>query len=191
MSANKTETADLNQEAEFILKHRVAGAAFLLFFGALFLPWLLGPPSVAGNLAEAIKSALRENRAYDVFVRDIVSAEGDLFKPGNGLVGYKARESMQLDRLSNTVKTFTGVAILCTIGWETAGQKGAALTAFAFESALPGSGAKIIAISIAVLLSRPFWGGAIIPNVPHNMPLVARSLCRLGWSGVQWCLWGR
>ena len=54
--------------------------------------------------------------------------------------------------------TFTGVAILCTIGWDTAGQKGAALTAFAFETALPGSGAKIIAISIAVFAFTTILG---------------------------------
>lgn len=30
-----------------MLKHRIVGAAFLLFFGALFLPWVLGPPSEA------------------------------------------------------------------------------------------------------------------------------------------------
>jgi AGCS family alanine or glycine:cation symporter len=56
------------------------------------------------------------------------------------------------------VCTFTGVAILCTIGWDTAGQKGAALTAFAFEAALPGSGAKIIAISIAVFAFTTILG---------------------------------
>lgn len=32
-------------EPEFVLKHRIVGAAFLLFFGALFLPWVLGAPS--------------------------------------------------------------------------------------------------------------------------------------------------
>jgi len=31
--------------AEFVLKHRIAGAAFLLLFGAFLLPWLLGPHS--------------------------------------------------------------------------------------------------------------------------------------------------
>ena len=34
-------------ENSFVLKHRIVGAAFLLFFGALFLPWILGPPSEA------------------------------------------------------------------------------------------------------------------------------------------------
>jgi len=36
-------TTDVN--TDFVLKHRVAGAAFLLFFGALVLPWVLGPPN--------------------------------------------------------------------------------------------------------------------------------------------------
>ena len=44
MSKPVPNTAD---EADFVLKHRITGAAFLLFFGALFLPWLLGPPSEA------------------------------------------------------------------------------------------------------------------------------------------------
>ncbi|MCH2208388.1 MAG: DUF1549 and DUF1553 domain-containing protein [Lentisphaerales bacterium] len=66
-----------------------------------------------GNLSEAIKSSIRENKPYDQFVKDIVAAKGDLYKPGNGFAGYKAREPMQLDRLANTIKTFTGIAVEC------------------------------------------------------------------------------
>lgn len=66
-----------------------------------------------GNLSQAVKTAIRENRPYDVFVRDIVSATGPIFKKGNGLAGYKAREVMQLDRLANTVKSFLGITIEC------------------------------------------------------------------------------
>lgn len=40
------------QQPDFVLKHRIAGAAFLLFFGALFLPWLLGPPSEAVKIPD-------------------------------------------------------------------------------------------------------------------------------------------
>ena len=43
MSNTPVET----NENDFVLKHRIAGAAFLLFFGALVLPWLLGPPTEA------------------------------------------------------------------------------------------------------------------------------------------------
>jgi len=39
--------------AEFDLKHRVTGAAVLLFLGALVLPWLLGPPSEASKVEAA------------------------------------------------------------------------------------------------------------------------------------------
>jgi hypothetical protein len=67
----------------------------------------------AGNFSQAIKTAVRENRPYDDFVRDIVNAKGPLYEKGNGLAGFKARESMQLDRLANTTKTFLGMGIDC------------------------------------------------------------------------------
>ena len=67
----------------------------------------------AGNFSEAIKSSIRQNKPYDVFVKELVDAKGELYKPGNGLAGFKARETMQLDRLANTVKTFLGIAVEC------------------------------------------------------------------------------
>ena len=60
-----------------------------------------------------MKTAVRDNRPYDQFVRDIVSAKGLLYEKGNGLAGFKAREVMQLDRLANTVKSFLGMGIDC------------------------------------------------------------------------------
>ena len=45
-------TTDKTSEPEqFNLKHRVTGAAVLIFFGALVLPWLLGPPSEAKKVS--------------------------------------------------------------------------------------------------------------------------------------------
>lgn len=44
-----TKSSTATQSTDFVLKHRVAGAAFLLFFGALALPWLLGPPNQSSN----------------------------------------------------------------------------------------------------------------------------------------------
>jgi len=67
----------------------------------------------AGNLSQAIKSSIRDNKPYDTFVRELVDAKGKLYKPGNGFAGFKARETMQLDRLANTVKTFLGLGIDC------------------------------------------------------------------------------
>ena len=52
----KTQTSESSDVVEFDLKHRITGAAVLLFFGALVLPWLLGPPSVASK-AEGVDGA--------------------------------------------------------------------------------------------------------------------------------------
>ena len=38
-----------DEVVEFELKHRITGAAVLLVFGVLFLPWLLGSPSEANK----------------------------------------------------------------------------------------------------------------------------------------------
>lgn len=47
-------TTEPQSAAEFNLKHRVTGAAVLLFLGALVIPWLLGPPSEAGKDPDAV-----------------------------------------------------------------------------------------------------------------------------------------
>jgi len=60
MSNTPTEIDD----NDFVLKHRVAGAAFLLFFGALVLPWLLGPPSNANETADDIDSGIIQTQEY-------------------------------------------------------------------------------------------------------------------------------
>jgi len=51
-SSNTSSTND-SESNDFVLKHRVAGAAVILFFGALVLPWLLGTPSEAKKDAQA------------------------------------------------------------------------------------------------------------------------------------------
>ena len=51
-SKPQSKKSTLSGEENFVLKHRIAGAGFLLFFGALVLPWLLGPPSEAIKLSE-------------------------------------------------------------------------------------------------------------------------------------------
>ena len=65
------------------------------------------------NYMEFIKDSLRKNKPYDKFVRDLLSAEGELYKPGNGQTGFYAREVMQLDHMSSTVKAFLGMSIEC------------------------------------------------------------------------------
>lgn len=48
--SRKTSTSI--DEPEFVLKHRIVGAAFLLFFGALVLPWVLGAPHQGSDASE-------------------------------------------------------------------------------------------------------------------------------------------
>jgi cell division septation protein DedD len=43
-------------EVDFVLKHRIVGAGTLLFFGALVLPWLLGPPTEAVKLSNVLST---------------------------------------------------------------------------------------------------------------------------------------
>lgn len=56
-SVKKTDPAD----TDFVLKHRIAGAAFLLFFGALILPYLLGAPADSQQL-EQQRQAVNNSR---------------------------------------------------------------------------------------------------------------------------------
>lgn len=65
----KNQNSEPEQNAEFDLKHRVTGAAVLLFLGALVLPWLLGPPSEASKVEAAQPLPI----SSEVEVADIVS----------------------------------------------------------------------------------------------------------------------
>jgi hypothetical protein len=61
---------------------------------------------------EWIKDQLAENRPWDGFVHDLMTAEGRL--SNNGPVGYLLRDrNMPLDNLSNTVTTFLGANVAC------------------------------------------------------------------------------
>ncbi|MCF6310826.1 MAG: DUF1549 and DUF1553 domain-containing protein [Verrucomicrobiales bacterium] len=59
-----------------------------------------------------VKSALRENKPYDQFVKELVSARGHLWE--NGAIGYYQRDrGMPLDNMSNTVRIFLGTRLEC------------------------------------------------------------------------------
>ncbi len=59
-----------------------------------------------------VKSALRENKPYDQFVKDLVAARGHLWE--NGAIGYYQRDrGMPLDNMSNTVRVFLGTRLEC------------------------------------------------------------------------------
>ena len=61
-----------------------------------------------------IKQSIDKNMPYDQFVKELISAEGLLFKPGNGKVGYYNRDNGMLeDNLSNTMQLFLATSVVC------------------------------------------------------------------------------
>ena len=126
-------------------------------FGLIFT-YAFTPHAVTGG---AIWAAIRYGVARGVFSNEAGLGSAPI---AHAAAQTKGPVSQGLVAMLGTfidtiiVCTFTGLAILCTIGWDTAGQEGAALTAFAFETALPGSGAQIIAISIAVFAFTTILG---------------------------------
>jgi uncharacterized protein DUF1549/uncharacterized protein DUF1553 len=61
-----------------------------------------------------VKQALAENKPYDQFVRELVTASGSGWQRGNGAVGYYFRDrGMPLDNMANTLRIFTGTRVAC------------------------------------------------------------------------------
>ena len=59
-----------------------------------------------------VKQAIEENKPYDEFVNDLVSAKGMIWE--NGAIGYYVRDrGMPLDNMSNTVRIFLGTRLEC------------------------------------------------------------------------------
>lgn len=59
-----------------------------------------------------VKESLRQNKPYDEFVRELISARGYIWE--NGAVGYYQRDrGMPLDNMSNTVRVFLGTRLEC------------------------------------------------------------------------------
>ena len=67
----------------------------------------------SGNYSQWIKESVRSNKPYNQMAHELISASGELYKPGNGATGFYAREPMPLDHLANSVKTFMGMSIEC------------------------------------------------------------------------------
>lgn len=59
-----------------------------------------------------VKRSLRENKPYDQFVRELITAEG--YTWDDGAAGYYIRDTgMPLDNMSNTVQVFLGTQLVC------------------------------------------------------------------------------
>lgn len=72
----------------------------------------VGDSTTSLNYLNFIRKSLRENKPYDQFARELVSAEGTCFD--TGAIGYYMRDrGMALDNLSNTVRIFLGTRMEC------------------------------------------------------------------------------
>lgn len=61
-----------------------------------------------------VKSSIRENKPYDVFVRELLTASGSYAERGHGAVGYYMRDyGMPEDNMSNTIRIFLGTRLEC------------------------------------------------------------------------------
>ncbi len=66
------------------------------------------------NYAAFVKESFRKNKPYDKFVYELLTAKGELHKPGNGATGYYMRDAgMPLDNMSNSMKVFLGTSMEC------------------------------------------------------------------------------
>ena len=61
-----------------------------------------------------IKDSLAENKPYDRFVRELVTASGSGWQARQRAVGYYFRDrGMPLDNMANTMRIFTGTRLAC------------------------------------------------------------------------------
>ena len=61
-----------------------------------------------------LKKSLEANQPYNQFVHELLTAEGPLYKPGNGAVGYYYRDfAMPLDNMANTMQVFLATSMVC------------------------------------------------------------------------------
>ena len=63
---------------------------------------------------EFLKDTLEENKPYDEFVRELITASGANMDPNDGAVGYYLRDrNMPEDNMSNTIRIFLGTRLEC------------------------------------------------------------------------------
>jgi len=71
-----------------------------------------GGQNIVPAYVQYVKDSLRDNKPYDDFVRELVTAQGDTYE--NGAIGYYYRDrGMILDNMANTVRIFLGTRLEC------------------------------------------------------------------------------
>ncbi len=131
-------------------------AAFALIFTHAFTPIA----ATGGFAGAAVMAAIRFGVARGIFSNEaglgtagIAQAAGTTTSAvRSGLIGMLGTF---IDTL--IICTLTGLAIVCSGVW-TSGASGAALSAAAFESALPGIGSHLIALALAIFAFTTILG---------------------------------
>ncbi|WP_271412060.1 alanine/glycine:cation symporter family protein [Pseudomonas sp. Q1-7] len=130
--------------------------AFQLIFTHAFSP----AAATGGFAGAAVMAAIRFGVARGIFSNEaglgtagIAQAAGTTNSPvRSGLIGMLGTF---IDTL--IICTMTGLVIICSGAW-TSGQSGAALSAAAFESALPGFGAVVLSLALVVFAYTTILG---------------------------------
>ncbi|MBL9117189.1 MAG: DUF1549 domain-containing protein [Verrucomicrobiaceae bacterium] len=72
----------------------------------------VGDSASSQQFMEYIRQSLRVNKPYDQMAREMIAAEGTVFK--SGAIGYYVRDrGMNLDNVSNTTRIFLGTRMEC------------------------------------------------------------------------------
>ena len=93
------------QDNSFVLKHRIVGAAILIFFGALFLPWLLGNPKSIDKTPAVLDPMLDYNAIYDASLVAAEQAEVDDSEVEENIQVYVSKITPLIDPVSTNKKS--------------------------------------------------------------------------------------
>jgi AGCS family alanine or glycine:cation symporter len=157
-------------------------AAILLIVDSAFSP----VAATGGFAGAAVMAAIRFGVARGIFSNEaglgsagIAQAAGQSDSPvRSGLIGMMGT---CIDTL--IVCTMTGLAIVVSGAW-TSGETGAALTQLAFDSALPGWGSVVVAVSIAVFAITTLFGWAYYGERCWQFLIGARAILPYR---ILWC----
>lgn len=157
-------------------------AAFVTIVGNAFTP----TAAVGGFAGAAVMAGIRYGVARGIFSNEaglgtagIAQAAGFSASPvHSGLIGMMGTF---FDTI--VVCSMTGLAIVASGAW-TSGETGAALTQLAFQSALPGVGDELVALSLAVFALTTIFGWSFYGERCWNYLVGPRSILpfRVLWT---------
>ena len=108
-AAKRGELIDDLLDSPGYVSHLFNGFADLLRAKTVLGPQISGEPYL-----HWIAQSIDENKPYDEFVRELLTADGPAHARGNGATGYFLRDrEMPEDNMANTVRVFLGTRLEC------------------------------------------------------------------------------